>query len=74
MSEQYDLLIRGGTLIDGTGAPATRGDIAVRDGRIAALGEVVGSADRILEADGRVVSPGFVDIHTMTPRFFGIAC
>ncbi len=64
MSEHYDLLIRGGTLIDGTGAPATRGDIAVRDGRIAALGEVSGSADRVLEADGRVVSPGFVDIHT----------
>ncbi len=64
MSEHYALLIRGGTLVDGTGAPAVRGDLAVRDGRIAALGDVSGSADRVIEADGRVVAPGFVDIHT----------
>jgi N-acyl-D-amino-acid deacylase len=64
MSEHFDLLIRGGTLVDGTGAPARRGDLAVRDGRIAALGDVSGSADRTLEADGHVVAPGFVDIHT----------
>ena len=44
MSESYDLLIRGGDLIDGTGAPARRGDVAIRDGRVAALGEVKGSA------------------------------
>lgn len=64
MSEHYDLLIRGGTLIDGTGAAAIRGDVAVRDGCIAALGNIAGTADRVLEADGRVVCPGFVDIHT----------
>ncbi|MBW2363100.1 MAG: amidohydrolase family protein [Deltaproteobacteria bacterium] len=64
MSQHYDLLIRGGLLVDGTGAPAVSGDIAVRDGKIAALGEVSGSADRTLEADGCVVAPGFVDIHT----------
>jgi N-acyl-D-aspartate/D-glutamate deacylase len=64
VSEHYDLLIRGGTLVDGSGAPARRGDLAARDGRIAALGRVPGTADRILDVDGAVVAPGFVDIHT----------
>ena len=52
MGEQYDLLIRGGTLVDGTGAPARRGDVGVRDGKIAAVGEVRGTAARTLDADG----------------------
>jgi N-acyl-D-aspartate/D-glutamate deacylase len=64
MSDHYDLLIRGGTLVDGTGAPARRGDLGIRDGLIVAMGEVSGTADRTLEAEGQVVSPGFVDIHT----------
>ena len=64
MSEHFDLVIRGGTLIDGTGAPRQEGDLGIRDGRIAALGRVDGDADRTLEADGCVVAPGFVDIHT----------
>ena len=64
MAEHYDLLIRGGTLVDGTGAPAATGDLGIRDGRIAALGEVPGTAERTIDATGRVVSPGFVDIHT----------
>ncbi|MBX3024995.1 amidohydrolase family protein [bacterium] len=64
MAEHYDLLIRGGTLVDGTGAPARRGDLGVRDGRIAAVGEVPGAAARVVDADGAVVAPGFVDIHT----------
>jgi N-acyl-D-amino-acid deacylase len=64
MAEQFDLLIRGGTVVDGTGAPAQRGDVAIRGGRIAAIGAVRGSADRVLDADGAVVAPGFVDIHT----------
>ena len=64
MPEHYDLLIRDGTLVDGTGAPPWRGDLGVRDGRIAALGRVSGTAERTLDAAGAVVAPGFVDIHT----------
>ena len=64
MAEHFDLWIRGGTLVDGTGAPRRPGDLAVRDGRIAALGDVQGSADQTLDATGCVVAPGFVDIHT----------
>jgi N-acyl-D-aspartate/D-glutamate deacylase len=64
MSEPFDLLIRGGTLVDGTGAPGVAGDLAIRDGRIAEMGRVRGSARRTLDASGCAVAPGFVDIHT----------
>ena len=64
MADHFDLLIRGGTLVDGTGAPAQRGDLAIRNGRIAALGEVRGTAAKVVDADGAVVAPGFIDIHT----------
>src|SRR5947208_528687 len=64
MAEHFDLLIRGGTLVDGTGAPARRGDVAIRDGRVVALGTVPGAARRVLDAEGAAVAPGFVDIHT----------
>ncbi len=64
MADHFDLLIRGGTLVDGSGAPAHRGDLAIRAGRIAALGDVRGTADRTLDADAAVVAPGFIDIHT----------
>jgi N-acyl-D-amino-acid deacylase len=60
----YDLIVRGGTLIDGTGAPPRPGDVAVQDGRIVAVGEVEGAARRTLDARGLAVTPGFVDIHT----------
>jgi N-acyl-D-aspartate/D-glutamate deacylase len=60
----HDLVIRGGTLIDGTGAPARTADVAVRDGRITEIGRVSGAARRTLDADGLAVTPGFVDIHT----------
>ena len=59
-----DLKITNGRLIDGTGAPARSGDVGVRDGRIVALGSVDEDARETLDAAGRVVSPGFVDIHT----------
>jgi N-acyl-D-aspartate/D-glutamate deacylase len=60
----HDLVIRGGTLIDGSGGPPRSGDVAVDGGRIVAVGEVEGSAKRTLDADGLAVTPGFVDIHT----------
>lgn len=60
----YDLLINGGTLVDGTGAPARTADIGIRDGRIVEVGRLTGSAARTIDADGLLVTPGFVDIHT----------
>jgi N-acyl-D-aspartate/D-glutamate deacylase len=62
--EPLDLLVRGGTVVDGTGAPARRADVAVRGGRVVAVGDVEGSAERVLDADGLLVTPGFIDIHT----------
>ena len=61
---QYDLIIRGGTLVDGTGAPRITGDVAIRDGLISAVGTVTGSAKHEIDATGLVVTPGWVDIHT----------
>ncbi len=60
----HDLVIRGGTVVDGTGAPARGADVAIDDGRITELGEVEGRGRRELDADGVVVAPGWVDIHT----------
>ena len=61
----YDLLIRNGSVIDGTGAPSRRADVAVRRGRIAALQESISDpAKRVVDAEGLVVAPGFIDPHT----------
>lgn len=59
-----DLVLAGGTVVDGTGAPARVADVAVRDGRVVAIGEVGESATRTIDADGLVVAPGFIDLHT----------
>lgn len=61
---EYDLIIRGGRVIDGTGKAAFHGDIAVAGERIVAIGEVDGTARQCIDAQGCVVTPGFVDIHT----------
>ena len=60
----YDIIIRNGSLVDGTGAEPVRGDLAIRDGVIVAMGEVEGDATRTIDAEGMMVTPGFVDIHT----------
>jgi N-acyl-D-amino-acid deacylase len=59
----YDLLIKNGRIIDGSGRPAFHGDVGVAGGKIVALGRLDGAARRVIEADGRVVAPGFVDNH-----------
>jgi len=60
---QYDLIIRNGRIIDGTGSPWYSGDVGLRDGRIAAVGSLVGaSARQTIDAAGRVVAPGFIDM------------
>ena len=61
---KFDLLILGGTVIDGTGAPRVEADIGIADGRIAAIGRLDATAETVIEADGLVVAPGFVDPHT----------
>lgn len=60
----YDLVVRGGTVVDGTGASPRTADVAVRDGRVAGVGGVEGSASRTIDADGLLVTPGWVDVHT----------
>lgn len=60
----YDLVIRGGTLVDGTGGPSVRGDIAINGDRIVAVGEVKGEGKLTLNATGLMVAPGFVDMHS----------
>ena len=60
----HDLIIRGGTLVDGTGAPGRTADVAVDSGRITDVGQIQGGGHRIIDADGLLVTPGWVDIHT----------
>ncbi len=60
----YDLKIVNGIVVDGTGAPARRADVAVKDGKIVAVGDCPGEASEVLDAAGKHVMPGFVDIHT----------
>ena len=64
MTAEFDLVIRGGTLADGTGAALREADVAVKGGRIAAVGKVAGKGSQEIDAKGRLVTPGFVDIHT----------
>ncbi len=61
---QYDLLIKNGTLIDGSGLPRFRADVGISHGKIAAIGRIRDSAREVIDAEGHVVAPGFVDAHT----------
>ncbi|WP_428267112.1 N-acyl-D-amino-acid deacylase family protein [Haliangium sp.] len=60
----FDLKITGGRVIDGTGRPSVRADVAIKDGVIAEVGTVTDAAERVIDAEGAIVTPGFVDIHT----------
>jgi N-acyl-D-amino-acid deacylase len=60
----YDILVKNGTIVDGTGAPRFRGNVAISGGKVVEVGDVSGAAKRTIDADGCVVTPGFVDIHT----------
>ena len=60
----HDLVVRAGTVVDGTGAPGRTADVAVTDGVVTEVGRVEGPARRVIDADGALVTPGFVDVHT----------
>lgn len=60
----YDLILRGGRVIDGTGLPAYKADVAIQDGRIARIGRIDQPATRVINVDGAYVTPGFIDVHT----------
>ena len=60
----HDFVIRGGSIVDGTGAPAFAGDVAIEGDRIVQVGGKAGPGRREVKADGRIVTPGLVDVHT----------
>jgi N-acyl-D-amino-acid deacylase len=60
----YDLLIKNGTIVDGTGAKARRADLAIADGKVAEIGKIADSAKKTIDASDLIVAPGFVDPHT----------
>jgi len=68
LTSRLDLIIRGGTVIDGTGAPRFRADVAVSAGKISEIGKLKGKAKLEIDAGGRIVAPGFIDAHTHDDR------
>ena len=60
----YDLLIKNGTVVDGTGAPRAHADVAIANGKIAEVGKIKDGAAKVIDADGLIVAPGFIDPHT----------
>ncbi len=61
---QYDLIIKNGTVVDGSGLPRFQADVGIVQGKIAAIGRIRDSAQEVIDAEGYVVAPGFVDVHT----------
>jgi N-acyl-D-aspartate/D-glutamate deacylase len=64
LDKMYDLVVRGAAVVDGTGRPPFEADVAVKDGRVAAIGRIAPSGNEEIDARGKVLTPGFVDIHT----------
>lgn len=64
MDSQFDIVIRGGTVIDGGGGIAREADVAIQNGRIVEVGSFPGRGREEIDATGQIVTPGFVDIHT----------
>ncbi len=63
-AQSYDVILRNGRVADGTGNPAFFADVAIKDGKVAAVGRVQGDAKQVIEAKGLIIAPGFVDVHT----------
>jgi len=68
--ERYDVLITNARIVDGTGNPWFWGSVAIRDGKIAGVGRVSGTADQTIDAKGQIVAPGFIDVHGHTEDIF----
>ena len=67
----YDILIKNGTVIDGSGRPMYRGNVAVKDGRIAAIGDLGNThAEQVIEAQGQYVTPGFIDVNNHSDTYW----
>jgi N-acyl-D-aspartate/D-glutamate deacylase len=60
----FDVVIRGGDVVDGTGAPRRRADVGVQGDRVVEIGTIEGDAATVIDATGKVVGPGFIDVHT----------
>jgi len=65
----FDAILRGGRVVDGTGNPWFRGDVAVKDERIAEVGRVEGDAETVIRLEGETVAPGFIDTHSHSDLF-----
>lgn len=68
----YDVVIRHGTLVDGSGKPMFSGDLGIKEGRIISVGEVVGSTERLIDAEGAYVSPGFIDVNNHSDTYWAL--
>ena len=66
ISSRFDTIIRGGLVYAGDGRSPYKADVGIKDGKISAIGDLGRSADRIINAKGKAVSPGFIDLHTHT--------
>jgi N-acyl-D-amino-acid deacylase len=68
LAADFDVLITNGRIVDGTGSAAQAGSVGIKAGRIVAMGEVSGTAETVIDAGGKVVAPGFIDVHTHSEK------